>query len=331
MSKFFIGSTLSALILVIIFRVFFQAANIQLPFSLDWIDFFIVLLAATLLGLSGHSYIIKKYPDTREMLPLFSVILGGVIVSSYLVLRYHENYQTSLSILVTGVFVGMGWWIQSITSAADARRTHTLNTIMASRTSSEYQTQSRNMTKVLRGFAIAPELAEWRVNPNKEEFRYADVPQEIKDALDGSVYVLNYYEFLSQGIKYRDLDDCLLRECFSSILAGLERRNFHLILETQKSDPKAFEGVTRLTKEWCGESIVEKYRANPSNAPIGPLFPHKEEVHKILYTNKHAEVISMNNQSAANDTNESKPSPMEQGFDDHSWVASETAIPSPAN
>ncbi|MFJ4256821.1 DUF4760 domain-containing protein [Pseudomonas monteilii] len=286
MSKYFIGSAAAAAIIGIVARLFFQIAKIELPFSLDWIDFFIVISTAGCLGVSAYCFILKKYPDTREMLPLFSVIVWAVIVSSYLVLRYQDTYQTSLSILVTGVFVGMGWWIQSITSAAHARRTHTLNIIMSSRTSSEYQMQSRNMNKSFRASAMAPELAEWRVDPNKDEFRDTEIPPELKDALDGSVYVLNYYEFLAQGIKFRDLDDCLLRECFSSILGGLERRNFHLIIEAQKGDQKAFEGVTRLAQEWCGESIVEKYRANPANAPIGPLYPPKEEVQRIMTAKK---------------------------------------------
>lgn len=282
MSKYLIGSAFASLVIGIISRIFFELASIPLPFSLGWIDFCIVLCTASSLGLSVYSLVLKKYPDTKEMLPLFSVIVCAVIVSSYLVLRYQDTYQTSLSILVTGVFVGMGWWIQSITSAAHSRRTHTLNIIMSSRTSTEYQTQSRNMSKVFRASAVPSELAEWRVDPHKDEFRDAEVPQDIKEALDGSVYILNYYEFLAQGIKFRDLDDCLLRECFSNILAGLERRNFHLIVEAQKSDQKAYEGVTRLTKEWCGESVVEKYRANPANAPIGPLFPGKEEVQMIM-------------------------------------------------
>ncbi len=286
MSKFFIGSALAALVIGVVARVFFEAASIALPFSLDWIDFAIVVATASCFGLSAYSLVLKKYPDTKEMLPLFSVIVCVVVISSYLVLRYQEAYQTSLSILVTGVFVGMGWWIQSITSAADARRTHTLNIIMSSRTSVEYQNQARNMNQAFRASAMAPELAEWRVDPNKDEFRDIDVPQDIKDAIDGSVYILNYYEFLAQGIKFRDLDDCLLRECFSGILAGLERRNFHLIIEAQKIDQRSYEGVIRLTKEWCKESTVEKYRANPSNAPIGPVYPPKEAMQAILVAKK---------------------------------------------
>ncbi|BCG27534.1 hypothetical protein TUM18999_57250 [Pseudomonas tohonis] len=282
MSKFFIGTAFSAFVIGVVARVFFHTANITLPFSLGWIDFAIVIAAAACLGLSAYSLILKKYPDTREMLPLFSVIVCLVIISSYVVLRYQEAYQTSLSILVTGVFVGMGWWIQSITNAAGARRTHTLNIIMSSRTSAEYQAQSRNMNKAFRAAAMAPELAEWRVDPNKDEFKDMDVPDDLREAIDGSVYILNYYEFLAQGINFRDLDDCLLRECFSSILEGLERRNFHLIVEAQKADQRAYEGLIRLTKEWCGESVVEKYRANPANAPIGPIFPPKDEMQKIL-------------------------------------------------
>lgn len=282
MNKFKIGASATAFILGIILRAIFSAPDTTLPFHMDILDSYIALAGASFLVLSAHEFILQKYPDTAEMLPLFSGIVWIVIFSSYLILRYQETYQTSLSILVTGVFVGMGWWIQSITTAANSRRTHTLNIIMASRTSTEYQTQTRSSSRLYRASAIPSELAEWRVNPHKDEFKNTTVPDEIIDAINGTVYVLNYFEFLAQGIKFRDLDDCLLRECFCSILSGLERRGFHLILEAQKADQRAFEGVIRLAKEWNNESVVEKFRANPDNAPIGPIYPSKEDLHKIL-------------------------------------------------
>lgn len=286
MDKFKIGAAVTAFVLGVILRFIFSDPSSSLPFDIQYLDAAIVIAGSTLLVLSAYEFIIKKYPDTSEMLPLFCVIVWMVIFSSYLVLRYQPQYQTALSILVTGVFIGMGWWIQSITTAANARRTHTLNIIMASRTSTEYQTQTRCSSNLYRASAIPQELAEWRVNPHKDEFKYIDVPEDILTAINGTVYVLNYFEFLAQGIKFRDLDDCLLRECFCYILSGLERRGFHVIVEAQKADPRAFEGVLRLSKEWNGESLVEKFRSNPDNAPIGPLFPNREGMTAILEAKK---------------------------------------------
>lgn len=290
MSKFWIGVSATCFILGIVVRlVLLYSFPAPLPFPLDIVDAFMVGSGALTAVMCVHLFIRSKYADTAEMLPLFSTIIWTVIVSSYVILRYAPAYQTSLSILVTGTFVGMGWWIQAITTAANTRRTHTLNIIMASRTSSEYQEQTRNSGKIYRTSAVCAELAEWRFSPNKEEFRYTEVPDTIDKAISGTIYVLNYFEFLAQGIKYRDLDDCLLRECFSVILAGIERRGFHLIIEAQKASPTAFEGVIRLTKEWNGESCIEKYRSNPDNSAIGVRYPSGSELQNILTAKKPVE------------------------------------------
>ncbi|QRK85091.1 DUF4760 domain-containing protein [Pseudomonas granadensis] len=287
MNKFWIGVSATCFILGIIIRlVLLYSFPAPLPFPLDIVDAFMVASGGLTAVMAVHQFIKSKYADTAEMLPLFSTIIWTVIVSSYVILRYAPTYQTSLSILVTGTFVGMGWWIQAITTAANTRRTHTLNIIMASRTSSEYQEQTRNSGKIYRASAVCAELAEWRFSPNKDEFKYTEVPDAIDKAISGTIYVLNYFEFLAQGIKYRDLDDCLLRECFSAILAGIERRGFHLIIEAQKGSPTAFEGLIRLTKEWNGESCVEKYRSNPDNSAIGVRYPIGNELQDILNAKK---------------------------------------------
>lgn len=304
MNKFWIGAGATAFVLGITARVILAYVfQPPLPFPIDLVDAFIVLTGALVAVLAAHQFIRSKYPDTGEMLPLFCGVIWTVIVSSYVILRYEPTYQTSLSILVTGVFVGMGWWIQAITTAANARRTHTLNIIMASRTSSEYQEQTRASSKLYRSGVVCSDLAEWRFSPNREEFKYTVVPDDINDAINGTVYVLNYFEFLAQGIKFRDLDDCLLRECFSGILAGIERRGFHIIIEAQKSEPKSFEGVIRLTKEWNGESYVEKYRANPDNTAVGMRYPSGDELHKILHAKAIPEAVEavVTSTVAAND------------------------------
>ncbi|RMH85243.1 DUF4760 domain-containing protein [Pseudomonas sp. AOB-7] len=286
-NNFKIGASFTAFILSIIFRLSFTyLITDPLPFSMGIVDAIIVAAGATLFVLSAYEFIHIRFPDTAEMLPLFAAIVWTVIVSSYIILRYQPNYQSSLSILVTAVFVGMGWWIQAISTAANARRTHTLNIIMASRTSSEYQEQTRKSAKHYRANVVPPELAEWRFSPNKEEFRYIDVPDDLNDSINGSVYVLNYFEFLAQGIKCRDLDEKLLKECFSGILKGVERRCFYIIIEAQKGDPACFEGIIFLSKRWNNESIVERYRSNPDGAALGPFYPASEALQKILQAKK---------------------------------------------
>ncbi|EIU1666285.1 TPA: DUF4760 domain-containing protein [Pseudomonas aeruginosa] len=282
MNNFRIGASAATTVCIVFVRLLFTSMPEKLPVPLGFLDLLAVLIGSLFAVFAAFEFVLKRYPDTKEMLPLFSGIVWTVLVSSYAVLRYQPEYQTSLSILVTGVFVGMGWWIQAITTAANSRRSHTLNIIMASRTSSEYQQQTRASSKLYLNSVIPPEFAEWKFQPSKEEFKHARITDEVRDAINGTVYVLNYFEFLAQGLKYRDLDACLLRECFSDILAGLERRGFHLIIEAQKGSPKSFEGLLQLAKEWNGESIVERYRSNPDNTAIGPRWPDQETVNCMI-------------------------------------------------
>ncbi|EHM4441985.1 DUF4760 domain-containing protein [Escherichia coli] len=254
-----------------------------LPFNMAILDWLLVASGAGASISAIFCFIKKRYPDTAEFLPMFSTVCYSIILIGYAILRYTPNYQTSLSIMVTGMLVGMGWWIQCITSAANARRTHTLNLIINSRTSPEYQKQLRNSTKFYRGMRYVPqELSEWRCNPDKEEYKNMNVPDEYRDAINGLLYILNYFEFLAQGIRFKDLDDGLLKECFSSFLKGIERRGFHMILESQKQDPAAFEGIIYLSKKWNGTSFVETHRANPNTVELGISYPSNEIVEKMI-------------------------------------------------
>lgn len=254
-----------------------------IPFSMDIIDFLIVASGAGSLVSSIFCFISKRYPDTVEFLPIFSSVCYGIILAGYAILRYYPAYQTSLSIMVTGMLVGMGWWIQCITSAANSRRSHTLNMVINTRTSPEYQKQLRNSTKFYRGMRYVPqELSEWRCNPDKEEYKNMLVPDEYRDAINGLLYILNYFEFLAQGIKFRDLDDKLLKECFSSFLKGIERRGFHMIIESQKQDRLAFEGIIELSKKWNGSSFVETHRANPNTTELGVPYPSNEIIERMI-------------------------------------------------
>lgn len=286
MNNFRIGASAATTVCIVLIRLVFTNTPETLPFPLGLLDLLAVVSGALFAVLAAFEFVSQRYPDTKEMLPLFSGIVWTVLVSSYAVLRYLPEYQTSLSILVTGVFVGMGWWIQAISTAANSRRSHTLNIIMASRTSSEYQQQTRASSKLYLNSVIPPEFAEWKFQPSKEEFKHAQITDEVKEAINGTVYVLNYFEFLAQGIKYRDLDACLLRECFRDILAGLERRGFHLIIEAQKGSPRSFEGIIQLAKDWNGESIVERYRSNPENSAIGPRWPDQETINCMVDSRK---------------------------------------------
>lgn len=280
---FIMGLLVGVLILVVIARLRVSELNFSDVSDVDLLDFFIAVSSSAILSLMVVFIVSKAYPDTKQLISFFAVMIFFILVLGYFVLVYLPKYQTALSILVTAVFLGLGWWIQTMTSTASSRKTHTLNIIVNTRLSSEYQENLRKSSHLFKiGRYMAKELAEWRDNPDREEYKNIKLGQELKDAINGTIFLLNYFEFLAQGIKYRDLDEELLRECFSGFLLNIERRGFFVIIEAQKTNPKNFEGIVYLSKRWNEKSILEEYRASPEKANLGIQFPPPKEMQKIL-------------------------------------------------
>ncbi|MER5004945.1 DUF4760 domain-containing protein [Atlantibacter hermannii] len=254
----------------------------------DWFytafDAGLIVVLSTLLTLFFINKISNKFPDTNELLPFFGVIMWTLMLLAYYVLRYKDTYQTALSIIVAGSIAGMGWWIQFITSAASDRRKHTLNVVLSTRTCTEYQMHLRNYTHLWRGNRHVPkELCEWRDDPDNPKFKGAKVPDEVVKGMNGLLYILNFFEFLAQGIKANDLDDKLLRECFCGFLEGLERRAFFILTEAQKRDERYFEGIIYLCKKWNNEkSLIEKHRHSAPPSDIGMSYPDSKTVMSML-------------------------------------------------
>lgn len=272
------------------------------PWFLIAFDAGLMVVLASTLSLFCINRISKKFPDTNELLPFFGVIMWILFILAYVVLRYNDKYQTALSIIVAGSIAGMGWWIQFITSAASDRRKHTLNVVLSTRTCTEYQTHLRNFTHLWRGNRHVPkELCEWRDDPDLSKFKNAQVPKDVVDGINGILYILNFFEFLAQGIKANDLDEKLLRECFCGFLEGLERRAFFILSEAQKKDERYFEGIVYLCKRWNNDkSLIEKHRHSAPPIDIGNSYPEKNTVLHMLGIHNSEKVVTP--QPAANAT-----------------------------
>ncbi len=284
-TKTLLGVLVGILISLIITRILLNLNAVQ---TASWFyavfDAGLMITFATFTTLYSVYKISNKFPDTNPLLPLFGGVVWVLFLLAYYVLRYNDAYQTALSIIVAGSIAGMGWWIQFITSAASDRRKHTLNVVLSTRTCTEYQTHLRNFTHLWRGNRHVPkELCVWRDDPDHPKFKNSKVPDEVVKGINGLVYLLNFFEFLAQGIKANDLDEKLLRECFCGFLEGLERRAFFILLEAQKRDERYFEGIIFLCKRWNNEkSLVEKHRHSTPPADIGICYPPQPEVMEML-------------------------------------------------
>lgn len=284
-TKILLGLLIGILLCQVAARILLNVNAVQ---TATWFymvfDAGIIITFATFFSLFSIYKISNKFPDTKTLLPLFGTIVWFLLLLAYYVLRYNDKYQTALSIIVAGSIAGMGWWIQFITSAASDRRKHTLNVVLNTRTCSEYQTHLRNFTHLWRGNRHAPkELCQWRDDPDNPKFKDANVPDDVVKAINGLVYILNFFEFLAQGIKANDLDEKLLKECFCGFLEGLERRAFFIISEAQKRDERYFEGIIYLCKRWNNEkSLIEKHRNSAPPVDIGACYPSQNDVIKML-------------------------------------------------
>lgn len=232
-----------------------------------------------------EDYIRRRVPDTRSFSAIIAWVTIFLLVISYVVLRYFENYQIALSILMSMTIVVMGWWVQSVLSAKSSRKQHTLNTILDTRSSTIYQHHLERYSRLIKDYQhIHPKVAEWFHYPNKDEFGKMAVPKELKDAINGLAYVMNYFEFLALAIKQGDLDEILLKECFCGMLPKIESRAFYLIREAQSKDSRFFEAFVSLTQSWSneGRSLILDHKTNPSDAEIGEPFPSEEQMKEIL-------------------------------------------------
>lgn len=231
----------------------------------------------------------KRIPDIASVANILAVIIIAILIISYVVLRYFSSYQIALSILVSMTVVVIGWCIQSILSKKASRRQHTLNTILNTRISDIYQNHLKAYSsKISTDQHIHPTVARWFHYKSSDEFEGVCVSDDVRNAVNGIVYVINYFEFISLGIKQGDIDEDLFRECFRGMLPGIEKRAFHLIREAQSKNKEFFCAFVDLVDKWNeknGGSLVKKYESHldvEGLKELGEKFPCDATVDKCF-------------------------------------------------
>jgi len=140
-----------------------------------------------------------------------------------------------LSCLLSLSFVSAGWWV----TLYIARRQNTLNIINTSRLSETYTNQVNTLTKVYpQGVQIPYEHMEIRDDDN------------IFRAIRAESYILNYFEFITIGIKQGDFDEKLCREYFCGIFNSQLFKSENFIKFHHKRDPKIYEYFIQYAEKW---------------------------------------------------------------------------------
>lgn len=251
-----------------------------------------VLLLFLALRKPTHLKLLEINNEIKPLLYVIEWVLGIAVFSVYLSIRYlAPQYFIIISVFISAIVVSIGWWVQSIIAAARQRRQHTVNTIIQTRISDTYQKKlalfnscfsddeiyiDENVAtyfgkhRSLRGFNVE---AHNRIIKTSEDAGKMKVPhhqqlcdkklRQIEESLYGAMYLLNYFEFISAGIKSRDLDNALLMDCFKDVVKNLERKCFFLLKNYRFNNARSaiFIEFENLCKNWLGgESLIARKR-----------------------------------------------------------------------
>lgn len=159
--------------------------------------------------------------------------------------------------VLTGI---LGWVIHAQLTNRVHRKTHTLNLLMQSRTSVEYQDHIRNIN---RAFPKSKKVTEKDIETyldHQDQYITSKVDEETSikaKGLSSIRYILNYYEFLAAGITKDDLDEDLLYECLSGIILAMHNMSVEFIETRKKKQKMVFKNLDTLVKYWKRREIEE--------------------------------------------------------------------------
>jgi len=260
----------------------------------EHLSFFIFLTLFSSTTLFLKKKIEHRFPETKKGLGYISIIFfSTMLITYYLYCNYGVEYQSVVTLLISSVLIGSGWWVQATVSKVAARKSHTLNILMTQRNSEIFHRRSQNALRVF-GFTktINECIAKSQVNPSDKDICNKKLKKKYKQAIVDFVYVLNYYEFICSGINNGDFDDFLMKDCLSDIIPRLEMRGYHVIkLSRELFGKSTFENIVKVINLWNdGGSLVLKAE-NGEQATVFNYFhdTNKEDELYVKETNNNNE------------------------------------------
>lgn len=144
------------------------------------------------------------------------------------------------------ITIAIGWIIHVQSAMFNHRKTHTLNMLLQTRISTEYQNRHKALIK---HYSFGNEIS-----PQDVEAFYSEDPEfeESKvDAIRAAEYFLNFYDFLASGIKSNDLDEDLLYDSVRGYTSGLLEKTVHIRKhKTHEDSPKTWKPLKDLNARW---------------------------------------------------------------------------------
>lgn len=250
------------------------------------------VLSSILLFFSGIIYLVylrmtRVYPALKRQFRVVAITTLFMIVASYYILSQEDASIITLTVLVSSYILICGWWVQGVMSKLATKRQHTVNTLIQSRLSTTYQEKLSDCGNLLpsQDYFLSRKVVEVFSERENQSHRLDLILNDaFKVKVRAVCYILNYFEFLAQGIKKEDFDEELLRLCLSGHVRNLERKFYHLITVENEKDREVFEGFIWLAERWFGDNSLLFQNRSRFNliqeTTLGNEFPPSESDHR---------------------------------------------------
>lgn len=200
---------------------------------------------------------------------LHNVLLLTVSVAGGLLALY-ESQATSPVPFVTSIaatVATIGWILQRQSSFELSRKQHTLNVLVQMRQSEIFNQHKLHIFSEYPGSQfIAKDDAKkiYSEKNNALNYRINSSGRFSLPLSDSILFVCNYYEFISAGIRQGDLDEELMKKTLRKIIGNSYRKFFHFISSLQERDKKNLP--TNKTFEHLTWLVCEKWKIYKPNA-----------------------------------------------------------------
>lgn len=209
-------------------------------------------------------------------LPLFLSVFWlfqvsfAIVVSGFRNIDFYsfQNFKPDHLVYFTTSFfaagsVAIGWFVHAQTQKSALTKQHTVNVLNSSRVSDIYQVKLSSYIRVFSPKSpITKELVDlfdqYRGEADFEIKEKIWKKNKIKlEAMYAALYLLNFYEFISVGIKEGDLDENYLYETISFIAENLFSATDNLIHYQRKMCPDAYIHLENQIHRWNARRELE--------------------------------------------------------------------------
>ncbi|QIG92145.1 MULTISPECIES: DUF4760 domain-containing protein [unclassified Bradyrhizobium] len=169
----------------------------------DWlsISFVPILLIAS-------AFVARRYKKDRlNSREIFWVSIIFATLALPLILPY-TNSESGIAVVVSAYLASIGWLYTNHNNIKNQRKAHTMSVLIQLRNSAEYQKHRLN---IFSKFPLGTPVKDGDLEQlKKEHANQASFSNGATSTMDSMVYVLNYFEFISIGVKTEDLDGAMI-------------------------------------------------------------------------------------------------------------------------